>query len=664
MRSESAAGSGAPGVASPLTRRGGRSGWMFVQVPWLAPRARNSAMRPSRVRAPAMPWARRAARTPVRSARRALWLTVSEPGPTDTDAPTATADEAPISSHGGRRRSVSEIMSTMAAREAAFLAIEKTLLPEEEYRYEAGDGSGRHEVYYVWETLAEWNEMVRPSRADYALAMNTASHAVRQRRLFDYALRAMAVNDLDGHKTDAETRDARRTFRLERRKRALLHMALAQYAFLDRVPMYAIVNSTVELAKRHFDKRFGAFVNALLRNLEKYALHEAESGAVTRPAPYILRPLPFPSDSLSVRYSFPGTFVQRLSSQVKDEARMERILLASNLSPVTQLRVPVTDVDAPLVQRALEMQVALWEMPIPSDDAAAAAAADATTTNPEPSPTSLPWRMLRMRMSLSQDPESMEASPPPSSDAAISARRIARQLGERYPVQCAAQAELIGQQCRRLFERWPAQRLRRVIDLCAAPGGKLRALHDYVRSVLSAPQPMEYVALDVSPLRLKQMRSGAFRHADLTDISVNYVVGRAEYLADTDGNRYLSSRIASRMPRFDVVIADVPCSNTGVLSRRPEARWRLRKHNFKSALPKIVARQKAILERALHLARVAVLYGTCSVLHEEGEEVVREVLATTPGFEVVWQRLIYPDPDYRDGGYGALILRTQPPEGA
>ncbi|KAK4535443.1 hypothetical protein CDCA_CDCA05G1468 [Cyanidium caldarium] len=655
-------GSGAPGVASFRTRRGGRAGWMFVQLPWLGPCARNPAMRPSLVRAPALPWARPAARTPVRSARRPLWLTVSEPGPTDTVAPTATADEAPTSSYDRHKRSVNGVMSTMAAREAAFLAIEKTLLPEEEYRYEAGDGSGRHEVYYVWETLAEWNEMVRPSRADYALAMTTASHAVRQRRLFDYALRAMAVNDLDGHKTDAETRDARRTFRLERRKRALLHMALAQYAFLDRVPMYAIVNSTVELAKRHFDKRFGAFVNALLRNLEKYALHEAESGVMTRPAPYILRPLPFPLDSLSVRYSFPGAFVQRLSSQVNDEAQMERILLASNLSPVTQLRVPLTDVDAPLVQRALEMQVALWETPIPSEDAAAAAA-DATTTTPEPPPASLPWQMLRMRMSLSLGPESVEMSLP-LTDAASSARQTARQLGERYPIQCAAQAELIGQQCRRLFERWPAQRLRRVVDLCAAPGGKLRALHDYVRSVLSAPQPMEYVALDVSPLRLKQMQSGAFRHADLTDISVNYVVGRAEHLADTDGNRYLSSQNASHTPRFDVVIADVPCTNTGVLSRRPEARWRLRKHNFKSALPKIIARQKAILERALHLARVAVLYSTCSVLREEGEDVVREVLAATPGFELVWQRLIYPDPDYRDGGYGALIMRTQPPEGA
>eukprot|EP00166_Cyanidium_caldarium_P002200 ctg_2209.g349 len=341
---------------------------------------------------------------------------------------------------------------------------------------------------------------------------------------------------------------------------------------------------------------------------------------------------------------------------------MERILLASNLSPVTQLRVPLTDVDAPLVQRALEMQVALWETPIPSEDAAAAAA-DATTTTPEPPPASLPWQMLRMRMSLSLGPESVEMSLP-LTDAASSARQTARQLGERYPIQCAAQAELIGQQCRRLFERWPAQRLRRVVDLCAAPGGKLRALHDYVRSVLSAPQPMEYVALDVSPLRLKQMQSGAFRHADLTDISVNYVVGRAEHLADTDGNRYLSSQNASHTPRFDVVIADVPCTNTGVLSRRPEARWRLRKHNFKSALPKIIARQKAILERALHLARVAVLYSTCSVLREEGEDVVREVLAATPGFELVWQRLIYPDPDYRDGGYGALIMRTQPPEGA
>lgn len=140
----------------------------------------------------------------------------------------------------------------------------------------------------------------------------------------------------------------------------------------------------------------------------------------------------------------------------------------------------------------------------------------------------------------------------------------------------------------------------RILDCCAAPGGKTLILGERNPNA-------EIVACDGSHQRLSQLRK---RLAPLG--------GRVECrLADVTRLKDESA--------FDVALADVPCSGTGTLGRNPEIRHRLRPED----LPRQAARQQAILRNALQAVRPggSVLYSTCSLEPEENEQVVETVLA-------------------------------------
>jgi 16S rRNA (cytosine967-C5)-methyltransferase len=148
----------------------------------------------------------------------------------------------------------------------------------------------------------------------------------------------------------------------------------------------------------------------------------------------------------------------------------------------------------------------------------------------------------------------------------------------------------------------------RILDACAAPGGKTL--------VLAERHPQAHiVACESSPARLEQMRERLstqaggieFRHADATAL--------AEDAA------------------FDLVLADVPCSGTGTLGRNPEIRHRLTLDD----LPRQAERQRGILTAALRAVRPGgrVVYSTCSLEPEENEQVVAAVLAATPSAGVI-----------------------------
>jgi 16S rRNA (cytosine967-C5)-methyltransferase len=118
--------------------------------------------------------------------------------------------------------------------------------------------------------------------------------------------------------------------------------------------------------------------------------------------------------------------------------------------------------------------------------------------------------------------------------------------------------------------------------------------------------------------------------------------------------------IASRIPAaFDRILVDVPCSNSGVLARRPEAR-------YATGIDCLVKLQHDILEDTLPwLAAGGLLaYSTCSVWPEENELQVKNLLDRHPGLTLVNQRSILPDSAdplaYHDGGYLALLRKGLP----
>ena len=102
------------------------------------------------------------------------------------------------------------------------------------------------------------------------------------------------------------------------------------------------------------------------------------------------------------------------------------------------------------------------------------------------------------------------------------------------------------------------------------------------------------------------------------------------------------------------MLADVPCTNTGVFRRRPDALWRW---NAK-ALTAMTAVQSAILEHGAELCAPAgmLLYSTCSLEKEENEALVAAFLAGHPDFTLSGERTLEPD-ETHDGTYGALLKR-------
>lgn len=140
----------------------------------------------------------------------------------------------------------------------------------------------------------------------------------------------------------------------------------------------------------------------------------------------------------------------------------------------------------------------------------------------------------------------------------------------------------------------------RILDCCAAPGGKTLILGE------SNPQA-EIIACDGSHQRLAALRK------------------RLQGLGDRVQCRLADVTHLDDENAFDTVLADVPCSGTGTLGRNPEIRHRLRIED----LPRQAERQKAILQSAMRAARPGghVLYSTCSLEPEENEDVVDAVLS-------------------------------------
>ncbi|HID22373.1 MAG TPA: hypothetical protein EYP14_08220, partial [Planctomycetaceae bacterium] len=98
----------------------------------------------------------------------------------------------------------------------------------------------------------------------------------------------------------------------------------------------------------------------------------------------------------------------------------------------------------------------------------------------------------------------------------------------------------------------------------------------------------------------------------------------------------------------------VPCSNTGVLGKRPEVRWRIQPRD----LDELVTGQRRLLASALARVRPGgrVVYCTCSIEPEENEQVVQSVLRRTPDARLQTMRFYHPGRP-SDGGYQALIVR-------
>lgn len=160
-----------------------------------------------------------------------------------------------------------------------------------------------------------------------------------------------------------------------------------------------------------------------------------------------------------------------------------------------------------------------------------------------------------------------------------------------------------------------------VLDLCAAPGGKALAFAD---------RGCRVVAADNNPRRLPRMRSNLAKHA-------------AMVLQD-------GLRPSLAPASFDVVLVDAPCSNSGVLGRRPEARWRY----SPKTLAQLATLQRRLLIAAAELVRPdgRLIYSTCSVTPSENQGIAHRL----DGWRVLKELRTWPDA-WQAGGYVVVLVR-------
>jgi 16S rRNA (cytosine967-C5)-methyltransferase len=189
----------------------------------------------------------------------------------------------------------------------------------------------------------------------------------------------------------------------------------------------------------------------------------------------------------------------------------------------------------------------------------------------------------------------------------------------------------------------------RILDCCAAPGGKTGFIADRNPGA-------RITAVELHPHRarlLQKMLRPANRTSDserAQDIEI--------LIAD--------ARALPTNSFYDRVLADVPCSGTGTLARNPEIKWRLQPAD----LPDLQTRQLAILKSALNQVapRGRLIYSTCSLEKEENEDVIDQALAENKSFRVLDSRkelarlkaegdLAWPDLDSLTSG---PYLRTLP----
>ena len=324
----------------------------------------------------------------------------------------------------------------------------------------------------------------------------------------------------------------------------VLRIGAYQILFLDRVPDSAAVHTSVELAKGAGRGQAAGLVNAVLRRL----CREKEA----------LPAIPDRDEAryLSIRYSHPKWLVKRLLAMLGREGA-EAFLQNSNSLPPAAAQVNLLRCSTEEAQRALEAEgVQAEEHPWLPDCLLLRGTGDLERL-----------KAFRDGMIYIQDP---------------AARLAVMAAGPR-----------------------PGDR---VLDVCAAPGGKSFA------AAISMGDRGKIISCDLHENKLGRIREGAAR-LGLASIHPQAADGRTFREDWAEG--------------FDCVLVDAPCSGLGILRKKPDIRRKKADELF--TLPVI---QSAILDNAARYVRPGgtLLYSTCTILPEENEEVTDAFLGAHPEF--------------------------------
>ena len=175
-----------------------------------------------------------------------------------------------------------------------------------------------------------------------------------------------------------------------------------------------------------------------------------------------------------------------------------------------------------------------------------------------------------------------------------------------------------------------------ILDSCAAPGGKTCAMAAMMKNTGTI------VAADPDQGRLRRLCENTERLA----------------VSNTTATLHVSKATNDLPTSFDAILIDAPCSNSGVMRRRLDVRWRLSLQEIKS----LTEQQVAILKENANLLKPGgrLVYSTCSLEPEENHQIVAQFLEENTSFQMVEEKQLTPFEHGVDGAYAAKLILNQP----
>lgn len=382
-------------------------------------------------------------------------------------------------------------------------------------------------------------------RRDAGLCTRLAYGVIQNRMLIDWHIGRLSSMPVD---------------KMESCVRNCLRLGLYQMLFMDRVPIHAAVNESVELGRIYSrNSRAPGFINGILRNFSRIS-----------PAD---RPVP---QEWPVKYSHPEWLVEEFTKALP-AGEVEALLQADNGVTPTQAQVNPLRVKGSGLEEELE-------------------AAGVTARRH-------PWLEGCLELEETGDLENLAPF----------------REGKLYVQDAAARLAVI--------TAAPKPGMR-VLDACAAPGGKSFA------AAMCMENRGEIISCDLHPHKIKLIREGASR------LGIGCIAAQV-----TDGREFVPRWEES----FDLVMADVPCSGLGVIRKKPEIRYR--EPGPMEGLPAI---QLDILSNVSRYVRPGgvLLYSTCTLLKRENEDVAEAFLKEHGDY--TWEPFTLPGPVGETGGMVTL----------
>jgi len=433
----------------------------------------------------------------------------------------------------------------------------------------------------------------------------------------------------------------------------IIRLAAYELIYRPDTPDYSIVNEAVENAKtracrdvpaaRRAGEKQAGFVNAVLRNITRritnrqIPLADADIRATLPQTPstgclfdtsFIPDPASSPTGYLSTAFSLPMWLIADWLEEFGFE-KTRLVCFASNRRPSIYLR------PNPLKTTSQELAKQLQEAVVDFEIVPRELLQPSSNNNQASRIENRASSMIRLKSA------SAITQLPGFADGLFTVQDVA-----------ASQAVM-------MLDPQPGWK---ILDLCAAPGVKTTQLAEVTGALVLRSEALlrrvasaHIIATDINHDRIEKIEENAARLG----------IANIEILAYQDIDR----RLAELGP-LDAVLLDVPCSNTGVLAKRVEARYRLNP----AVIDHFATTQSQLLRTAASMLKPngKICYSTCSIQRNENSEVIRDFLQRNNSFRLESEKLFLPTAGTRiqssscekcsnefdhDGGYVAIIAR-------